>query len=99
MSLRSLLMRLGAAVLLPCLLFAAANSLFVRGSSENLELVRESVRRAAVQCYAIEGAYPASLEDLQTRYGLSVDTDIYFVDYSYVASNLMPDITVLKIGG
>ena len=43
MSLRSLLMRLGAAVLLPCLLFAAANSLFVRGSSENLELVRESV--------------------------------------------------------
>ena len=98
MSVRALLMRLCAAILLPCLLLGAAASLSRRSAAEDLELVRESVRRAAVQCYAIEGAYPVSLDELRQRYGLSVDTGRYFVDYSYVAANLMPDITVLERG-
>ena len=39
--------------------------------------------------------YPPSLEYLKETYGVQVDEERYFVDYRYVASNLMPDITVL----
>lgn len=98
MAKRPLLLRLCAMVLLPCLLLLCVNGLSARSEAENLELVRESVRRAAVQCYAVEGAYPGNLDYLRRHYGLSVDSDRYFVDYSYVAENLMPDITVLEIG-
>ena len=33
---------------------------------------------------------------MQEHYGLLVDEDKYFVDYTVFASNLMPDFTVLK---
>lgn len=62
---------------------------------ESRELVETAVRRAAVQCYAIEGAYPRSLQELRDRYGLSVDEAQWMVDYRYLADNLSPDITVL----
>ena len=48
-----------------------------------------------MQCYALEGAYPANLSHLEGRYGVQVDESRFFVDYQYVAANLMPDITVL----
>jgi hypothetical protein len=67
-------------------------------SLESLRMQEESIRRAAVECYALEGYYPPSLSYLAERYGVSVDTGRYFVDYQYVASNLMPDITVLPVG-
>ena len=65
---------------------------------EGLELAEQSIRRAAVQCYALEGFYPAGVDYLEEYYGVSVDEDRYFVDYRYIASNLMPDITVLPTG-
>lgn len=62
---------------------------------ESREMVETAVRRSAVQCYAIEGAYPRSLQDLRDRYGLSVDETRWMVDYRYLADNLSPDIAVL----
>ena len=64
-----------------------------------LALAEESVRRAAVQCYALEGAYPQDLSHLEERYGVSVDADRFRVDYIYIASNLMPDITIVPLSG
>jgi hypothetical protein len=49
-----------------------------------------------VACYAAEGAYPASLDDLTERYGIQIDGERYTVRYSAFAENLMPDITVLE---
>lgn len=65
-------------------------------SGQSRELIEKAVRRSAVQCYAIEGAYPVSLEDLEERYGLRVDQGRWMVDYRYVADNLSPDITVIQ---
>lgn len=64
---------------------------------ESLGMAEQTVRRAAVQCYALEGAYPASLAYLQEKYGVTLDEGRFFVDYRFVASNLMPDITVLPV--
>ncbi len=95
---RALTLALPAAVL-PLLLLAAAGDLSGRADREALAMTERAVRRAAVQCYALEGAYPANLEHLKERYGVSVDETRIFVDYQYIASNLMPDITVLPLAG
>lgn len=84
---------LGAALAL--VLWAGSRGLSARADSETQELTARSIRRAAVQCYALEGVYPPSLRDLEERYGVAVDHNRFFVDYQYVAANLMPDITVL----
>ena len=76
-------------------LWVISGTLAGRADNESLELAARFIRRAAVQCYALEGAYPPSLDYLKTYYGVTVDEDRCFVDYQYVAANLMPDITVL----
>ena len=61
------------------------------------ELTYEAVRRGAVQCYAMEGAYPTDLAYLEEHYGVHVDEKKWVVDYRYVADNLTPDVTVLPV--
>ena len=56
----------------------------------------EAIRRAAVSCYALEGAYPESYEYLKEKYGVKINERLYVVDYNVFASNIMPDITVIK---
>ena len=95
---RHLARALPALVLLICLplaLAAFSRLLGPRVDEEALALTEEAVRRAAVQCYALEGVYPPSLAYLEEHYGVAVDESRCFVDYQYVAANLMPDITVL----
>jgi len=65
-------------------------------SAEALRTAEQAVRRAAVSCYAVEGAYPASYEYLRDEYGVRVNEDKYIVEYSIFASNIMPDITILE---
>ena len=62
-------------------LFGGAVAAFqkIGSSSENMEeqLVLDAVRRAALTCYAVEGAYPQSLEELERGYGLAYNKDAY----------------------
>ena len=66
---------------------------------EGLRMAEQAVRRAAVSCYALEGAYPASYEDLRERTGVAVDEERYAVFYEIFASNIMPEITVVERWG
>lgn len=66
---------------------------------EELELARRAIRQAAVSCYAMEGAYPASYEELKARTGLAIDEEKYAVFYEVFASNIMPEITVTERWG
>ena len=69
-----------------------------QGSGEEARRqLEEAIRRAAVTCYANEGIYPPDLAYLQQHYGIRIDEDNYVVHYEGIASNLMPDITVLEI--
>ena len=63
---------------------------------EGREQLALAVRRAAVACYAAEGAYPAQLSHLQNHYGLVFDRERYAVLYESVGANLMPEITVVE---
>ena len=67
------------------------------GHSEEGRLqLEDSVRRAAVTCYAVEGIYPPDLAYLQEHYGIQADDSNYTVFYEAFASNMMPDITVVE---
>ena len=66
---------------------------------EELELARRAVRQAAVSCYALEGAYPATYQDLKERCGIAVNEEKYAVFYEIFASNIMPEITVTERWG
>ena len=60
------------------------------------QALRQAVLQAAVQCYAVEGSYPASLDYLEENYGLMVNHDRFIVTYEAFASNLMPQVNVLE---
>ena len=62
------------------------------------QFVRDAVRNAALTCYAVEGAYPESLEHLRSNYGLAYDEDRYRVHYDAFSVNLVPEIFVVEVG-
>ena len=68
-----------------------------QGTAET-ELVRDAIRNAAVTCYAVEGAYPDTVDYLREHYRLAYDESRYFVTYEAFASNRIPDIYVSERG-
>ena len=58
------------------------------------ETVEQAIRKATVQCYALEGGYAPDVAYLVQHYGLQVDLDQYAVRYEVFASNIMPEIEV-----
>ena len=74
----------------------ALSNLRLGGGEEGRMQLEESIRRAAVTCYAVEGIYPPYLAYLQEHYGIQVNEDHYYVFYEVFGSNMMPDITVLE---
>ena len=91
-----------AAVLLAVLVLAALGLML--GSRQvgrdldtaSAQALRQAVLQAAVQCYAVEGSYPASLDYLEGNYGLLVNHDRFIVTYEAFDSNLMPQVNVLE---
>lgn len=65
---------------------------------ESRAAIREAVLHAAVECYAVEGAYPGSLSYLEEKYGLTINHQDFIVTYEVFASNLLPEVQVLVRG-
>lgn len=64
-------------------------------SDEQAKSLEKAVRRSVAQCYAVEGTYPPSLDYLKEHYGLIYDDKAFYIDYTAIGSNIMPDITIL----
>ncbi len=64
----------------------------------DLTRLQESIQKAAVDCYSVEGFYPASIEHLEENYGVIIDDEAYNVFYQTMGSNIMPDIKVFRKG-
>lgn len=67
-------------------------------ASEETDLVRNAIKDAAINCYAVEGAYPDSVDYLREYYHLAYDENRYLVTYDAFASNHIPDIYVTERG-
>ena len=77
-----------------CFFYALAN-LGNDHSAKNKQQLEQALTRAAVACYAAEGVYPPDIAYLEENYGIQINQKLYTVKYEVIASNLMPDITVL----
>ena len=87
-----------AALLLLVGVFAVGALSFAgKAGQKGEESLRRAVTRASVQCYAIEGRYPPSVEYLEENYGVRIDRDRYNVFYYGFASNVMPEIVINPI--
>ncbi len=82
-------------VLVAAVFFRGASTFSGKAKSEGEVTLRNAIARATVQCYAIEGRYPPSVEYLEEHYGIQIDRNRYYVFYEGFASNIMPDITVV----
>ncbi len=76
------------------LFLVGTQGMTAKTEAEQRNMLDQAIRRATIQCYAIEGRYPPSVEYLEEHYGLSTDREKYHVFYDGWASNIMPDITV-----
>ncbi|MDO5349306.1 MAG: hypothetical protein Q4E86_05120 [Lachnospiraceae bacterium] len=94
----------GVGFCLSVLLFLLVIGAFLNGASafsgkarsEGDVTLKNAISRATVQCYAIEGRYPPSVEYLEEHYGIQIDRRRYHVFYEGFASNIMPEITVIS---
>lgn len=76
---------------------AGINDVVETSSQKELQMAQESIKRAAVSCYAVEGIYPESYEYIKENYGIIVNNSKYIVHYEIFASNIMPEITVIPV--
>jgi len=64
--------------------------------AEGLRILDDSIRRAVVTAYAIEGRYPESLHYIEENFGIHIDRERFIVHYRIFAPNLMPEIVVIE---
>lgn len=70
---------------------------FIASSDETTVVaMEEAIRKAAVQCYALEGGYPPDIHYLRDNYGILINEEDYFYYYEIMASNILPNIKVIK---
>ena len=65
--------------------------------ASDVKMAEDTVRKYAVQCYALEGAYPEKIDYLVDNYMLTLNKDEYVYHYVFIGANLVPDITVFPI--
>lgn len=91
---------IGCAIVLLLLFFLQAfvgvGSLEGEADNQSIKMAEESIKKMAVQCYALEGSYPPDIAYLVSNYGLIVNEKEYFYYYEVIASNIMPNITVIR---
>lgn len=66
--------------------------------AKQYESLQNTIHEDIIHCYAVEGTYPPNLDYLKEHYGLTYDESSFFVDYTSIGSNIMPDVTIIQEG-
>lgn len=64
---------------------------------ESRRVLEDSIRRAVIVTYALEGRYPQSIYYIEERFGIFIDRERFVVHYQIFASNIFPDIAVIEL--
>lgn len=76
--------------------FASAVSVFSESAvSEQKKNLETALRKGIMECYALEGCYPESLNYLLCSYPVYYDTDTFFIDYQIIGQNIYPAVSVI----
>lgn len=83
-------------ILTAFMFFVVVRGADIKSRGEEKRIADESLRRAAVTCYALEGRYPESYEYIKENYGVRIDERRFTVVYEIFAQNIMPRITLIE---
>ena len=92
--------------IIPCLIFAAVIVWLLISLSNTSEsakrqdkaAVKTTLENGITMCYAIEGAYPPSIDYLREHYGFTYDAARYIIHYEIFADNIRPTVNVIERG-
>jgi len=73
----------------------AVNGASAKADSSAAATLEKAIKRAAVQCYAVEGFYPPDVVYLEDHYGIIIDYKKYIIEYKNISINNIPIIKVL----
>lgn len=66
--------------------------------TQSIQSAHDSILRAIVTCYAIEGRYPENYEYIKENYGVYINEKKLTVFYSALGSNIMPSFRIIEKG-
>lgn len=69
----------------------------ISSGNEQQAVVEQAIKRASIQCYSLEGAYPPNVEYLIDNYGVALDRTRFTIIYTPQGANIMPQIEVKTI--
>ena len=64
-------------------------------AGRQVDSIQRIVDKALVQCYALEGSYPTSI-DRVVEYGVILDRERFIFHYEWFGSNMKPSVMVLE---
>lgn len=92
-------------ILSACIFLLIAFAFYNGTSSLSSDMTRRqkeslinALNRSITYCYAVEGAYPESLDYITKYYGVTYDEELFFVDYKINGANIWPDVTIIEKG-
>ncbi len=91
-----LIIQVGIFLLFVGIMWVAFGTVGESNQEQEMNSLISAIDRASIYCYANEGAYPSSIEYLEENYGLQINHDKYIVHYDSFATNIKPDITVIR---
>ena len=79
------------------LVFVGLGSLSSTQTDKQLDIAKDAIMRAAIQCYALESQFPQSLQYLVDNYGVTLDEEKFIYHYRVIGSNMVPEIRVFPV--
>lgn len=74
------------------------NIMFNRTLTHQKDQLDQAIKRGIMQCYALTGQYPESLDQLEDEYNIVYNKDLFEIKYEIVASNIMPTFVIITKG-
>lgn len=83
-------------IVISILLIPIISETVIKNADITQQTMENSINKALIHCYAIEGSYPPSIEYLSENYGVYLQEDRYYYHYEFIGSNIRPIIKVLE---
>ncbi len=74
----------------------AINNVANQNISNETQILTDALNKDIIHCYSIEGKYPPDIEYMEQHFGLNYDHNKYIINYEYIGSNIMPNVTVIE---
>ena len=83
-------------VLVLVIFYFSVSSLSASATDEQKKNLESTLRRGIMQCYALEGSYPESLDYLLNNYPIYYNENSFYIDYQIIGQNIYPSVSVIK---